>query len=77
MQKLKIGRMVKTEDLVYKTDKYVYNFPQYKTKSSFSKNNFAGKTTSDNVQKNYFIDFKKGNKFRDIEKKKARKRSFG
>ena len=76
MQKLKIGRMVKTEDLIYKTDKYVYNFRQYKTKRSFSKNNFAGKTTSDNVDKDQndllsdFIDFKKGKKLRDIEKKK-------
>ena len=76
MQKLKIGRMVKTEDLVYKTDKYVYNFRQYKTERSFSKNNFAGKTTSDNVDKDQndllsdFIDFKKGKTFRDIEKKK-------
>ena len=68
-------KILKREDLVYKTDKYSYNFQQYETIRPFDKNIFAGKITLDNAGKdqsdlsNDFVDFRKGAKLRDIEKK--------
>ena len=56
------------KSLVYETEKYVYNFQQYETTSSFAKENLAGKITLDNADKDqsdlliYLKDFKKETK---------------
>ena len=42
-----MGKIVKIEDLVYKTDKYVHNFQQYEIIRSFSKSIFARKISLD------------------------------
>ena len=75
-KKLKqIGKIKEGEDLVYETDKYVYNFQQYETIRSFGKYIFAGKITLDNADKdqsnllNEFIDSNKTTKPRDKKRK--------
>ena len=40
-KKNKNGKIVKREDLVYETDKSVYNLQQYETIRSFSKKYFC------------------------------------
>ena len=69
--------MIKIEDLVYKINKYMHNFQQYKTVRSFEKKIFfTGKVTLDNSDKgqrdllNDFKDFNKRPKPKNIEKKK-------
>ena len=71
-----MGKIVKIEDLVYKTDKYVHNFQQYEIIRSFSKSIFARKISLDDSDKtqidllNEFVDLKKRAKLKDIEKRK-------
>ena len=68
-------KRVKKEDLVYETDKYVYNFQHYETIRSFAKYIFDHKIALENTNKdqndlfNGFIDFKKGTSLKDIDKK--------
>ena len=42
---------MKTEDLVYETDKYVYNFQHYETLRSFAKYIFDHKIILENTNK--------------------------
>ena len=74
-KKLKRKKIVKREDLVFKTNKYLYYFQQNKTIRPFSKNIFAGRTTLDKADRNQhdllndFIDFTERTKPRNIEEK--------
>ena len=68
-----MGKIVKIEDLVYKTDKYVHNFQQYEIIRSFSKSIFARKISLDDSD--WFIKwicrFKEKSKTKRYREKKA------
>ena len=64
---------MKRGDLVYKTDKYVYNFQQYEKIRSLKSAGEIIVVNADGDQSNLlneFSDFKKETKPRDIEKKR-------
>ena len=71
--------MVKTEDLVYETDIYKYNFQRFETIWSFAKNIYVSKITLDDADKtqsdllNEFPDFKKGTRPRNKKKRKLKR----
>ena len=76
-------KKVKRGDLVYETDKYVYNFQQFEAITSFTKNIFYNKINLDEADKaqidllNDFLDFQKGARARDIKNKKLKRDNVG
>ena len=73
-----IEKIVNRENLIYKTNKYVYNFQQFETIKFFAKNIFAGQSTLDNADKyqsnllHEIFDFNKNMKPRSFRKKKQK-----
>ena len=73
-----IQKIVNRENLIYKTNKYVYNFQQFETIKFFAKNIFAGQSTLDNADKyqsnllHEIFDFNKNMKPRSFRKKKQK-----
>ena len=67
--------MVNREDLMYKTNKYVYNLQQFEAIRYFAKNIFAGKNIVNDAHKNQsdllfeVAELKKNAKPKDIERK--------
>ena len=43
--------MVKRENLIYETNKYIFNFQKFQTIRCFAKNIYDSKTTLDNADK--------------------------
>ena len=70
----------KRRDLIYKTNKYKYNFQQYETIRSFSDSIFAGKINIDEAEMNQsnllknMVEFNEQSKLRKKEDKKKKKK---
>ena len=45
-----MGKKIKWKDLIYKTNKYKYDFRQYETIRSFGESIYAGKITTDEAE---------------------------
>ena len=45
-----MGRKNQTKELIYKANKYKYDFQQYETIRSFGESIYAGKTTTDETE---------------------------
>ena len=70
----------KRRDLIYKTNKYKYDFQQYETIRSFSDSIFAGKINIDEAEMNQsnllknMVEFNEQSKLRKKEDKKKKKK---
>ena len=70
----------KRRDLIYKTNKYKYDFQQYETIRSFSDSIFAGKINIDEAEMNQsnllknMVEFNEQFKLRKKEDKKKKKK---
>ena len=77
--KVKNGEKNKRRDLIYKTNKYKYDFQQYETIRSFSDSIFAGKINIDEAEMNQsnllknMVEFNEQSKLRKKEDKKKKK----
>ena len=72
----------KRRDLIYKTNKYKYDFQQYETIRSFSDSIFAGKINIDEAEMNQsnllknMVEFNEQSKLRKKEDKKEKKKKI-
>ena len=70
----------KRRDVIYKTNKYKYDFQQYETIRSFSDSIFAGKINIDEAEMNQsnllknMVEFNEQSKLRKKEDKKKKKK---
>ena len=75
MKESKIEKIVKRGDSIYKTNKHVYNFQQFETIGSSSRNIFDDEITLNNADEGRsnllpeIVDFSKNTKPKDFSKK--------
>ena len=76
-----IEKMANKRDLIFKANRHVYNFQQFKTIRSFDNSNIGGRITlrsADEDQSNLLVEIiilRKVQKPKDLNKKKQNKRT--
>lgn len=75
-----IEKMANKRDLIFKTNRHVYNFQQFETIRSFDNSNIGGRITlrsADEDQSNLLVEIiilRKVQKLKDLNEKKQNKR---